>query len=431
MMRLVVGGIILLLSVSALAQVDGDPLYANRSCSNETFYAWRPFYSSSTDPERWRKDYLWPLYTKKGFKEEEYSRFLFFGYSSDFSPDTERDRNWIIPFYFQGTSAAGENYLAVFPFGGSIYEFLGRDKVSFVLFPCWYTSDINEVHTWTAVWPLISKSTGDKVDRFRVLPFYATNSLKGEFVKKYYVWPILSTVEYTNERNPGSGFVLVPVYGQVKTERADNFWLIPPFFRYMAGDDQWIVHAPWPFIQLAGGVMDKRIFWPFYGKKSMGTLTRQYMLWPLLWNNSTIYATHKQFRKKIIPFVYTQKDVATKKTKEYEVGDVFSNYWKVWPLMSWERREENSRFRTLELWPLRNTPGIERNWAPWWTVYARTHVEDETAHNVLWGLYRQKKSPEQFEWSLLKGVAGYKKTGDNRRYRILFMWIGDDEEEQP
>ncbi|MDF7806747.1 hypothetical protein P4E94_04800 [Pontiellaceae bacterium B12219] len=430
MMRFISVGLSLLLSVSALAQVDGDPLYTNISVSNETFYAWRPFYSSSTEPERWRKDYLWPLYTKKGFKEEQYSRFLFFGYSSDFSPDTDRERNWLVPFYFQGTSAAGEDYLAVFPFGGTIYEFLGRDKVTFVLFPFYGTSDINEVHTITVFWPFGSKAVGDKVYRFRVFPFYANNTLEGEFVKKYYMWPFYSTVDYIHERNPGGGFILFPIYGKINTERADNYWVIPPFFRYMTSDDQWIVHAPWPFIQLADGMMDKRIFWPFYGKKSMAALTKQYMIWPFFWNNTSRYATYDQSRKKIIPFVYTQKNVVTQETKEHAVGDVLSNYWKIWPLMSWDRVDDKSRFRTLELWPMRNTPGIERNWAAWWTLYTRTHVEDETGHNVLWGVYRQKKSLGHFEWSLLKGVAGYKKTGNNRRYRILFMWVGD-EEEQP
>lgn len=415
-------------SLSAFAEIDGDPLYANVVESNETFYAWRPFYSSSTEPERWRKDYLWPLYTKKGFKEEQYSRFLFFGYSTDFSPETDRERNWIIPFYFQGTSKDGHDYLAIFPFGGTIYEFLGRDKVTFVLFPFYATSDINEVHTTTILWPFGSKATGDKVYRFRAFPFYVNNTLKGEFVKKYYLWPIVSTVEYTNDRNTGGGVVVVPIYGKIKTERADNYWVIPPFFRYMSGENQWIVSAPWPFIQLAGGEMRKRIFWPFYGKKELGTLTRQYWLWPLVWNNLTQYSAHKQHRRKLVPFVHYQSDTVTKDTKKHTEGDVTSRYWKLWPLMSWDRVGDRSRFRTLELWPLRNTPGIERNWAPWWTLYRRMDIEGETGHHLLWGAYRQTRSPELFEWSLLKGLAGYKKTENDRRYRFLFMWFGGEED---
>ena len=414
---------------SAQAAVDWDPFYESVIATDgATFQTWRPFYSTSVDGERWRKDYFWPLYTKKGFKEEQYSRFLFFGYSADFSPDTERDRTWVIPFYFQGTSAQGENYFAIFPIGGTIYEFLGRDKILFVLFPFYGKSNINDVYTTTVLWPIGSKTSGGGIERFRVWPLYGTSSLENEYQKKFVLWPIYTSVKYTNDRNPGGGFILVPIYGRIITERADNYWFAAPFIRYMHSDIQWIVHAPWPFIQLADGEMYKRIFWPLYGKKHLGTLTRQYWLWPLIWNNKTEYARYDQHRRMIVPFFFSTTDVITKPMKQYETGDVMTRYWKIWPLMSWERIHENSRFRTLELWPLRNTPGIERNWAAYWTLYRRMNTDGVVRHDVLWGLYRQTKDPEAFEWSLLKGFAGYKKTQNSRSFRFLFMRFGDEEE---
>jgi len=426
--------VVLLLSVASVrAGFDWDPLYENTVATNDmSFFAVRPFYSHVADPatERWRKDYLWPFYTQKGFKDEQYSRFLIFGFSTDFSEDDDRHRTWVIPFYYQGVDANGEGYFAIFPIGGTIHEFLGRDKMMFVLFPLFGKSQVNDVRTTTVLWPIGSKSSGEKVARFRVWPLYGQSELYGEFRKKFVLWPIYTSVKYTNERNPGGGFILVPIYGRVKTEQADNFWLVAPFFRYMTSEEQWIVHAPWPFIQMADGEMYKRIVWPLYGKKSLGTLTRQYFFWPLIWNNQTKYARHNQHRRYVLPFFAYQSDVVTKKTGTHEVGDVSSRYWKIWPLMSWERKHGNSRFRTLELWPLRNTPGIERNWVPWWTLYRRMNTDGEVGHHVLWGLYRQTKSPKQFEWSLIKGLAGYKKTQDNRRYRFLFMWFGG-EEEQP
>ena len=97
--------------------------------------------------------------------------------------------------------------------------------------------------------------------------------------------------------------------------------------------------------------------------------------------------------------------------------------------MSWERKHGNTRFRTLELWPLRNTLGVERNWTPYWTLYRRSNTNGEVGHHVLWGLYRQTRSPEQFEWSLLKGFVGYKRTEGKRRFRFLFMWFGAEKEQ--
>lgn len=419
------------MAAPAGAGFDWDPIYEKEVGTNDmSFLAVRPFYSNIQDPatERWRKDYLWPLYTQKGFKEEQYSRFLFFGYSQDFSEEDDRHRNWVIPFYFQGVDANGSGYFAIFPFGGTIHEFLGRDKIMFVLFPIYGKSSVNDVHTTSVLWPIYSRSKGEKVDRFRIWPAYGRTDLYGEYRKKFILWPIYTSVKYTNGRNPGGGFMLVPLYGQVKTENADTYWLIPPFFRYMNSEEQWIVHAPWPFIQMADGEMRKRIVWPLYGKKSLGTQTKQYFLWPILWNNKTKYARHDQHRRYILPFFAYQSDVVTKETKQYEVGEASSRYWKIWPLMSWERTHGNTRFRTLELWPLRNTLGVERNWTPWWTLYRRVNTDGEVGHHLLWGLYRQTKSPAAFEWSLLKGFAGYKKIQNNRRYRFCFMWFGGEEE---
>ena len=424
--------VLLLSAVSAWAGFDWDPVYENLSATNGMeFLAVRPFYSRVDDPatERWRKDYLWPLYTKKGFKDETYGRFLFFGFSTDFATDTDRHRTWVIPFYYQGVDANGEGYFAIFPIGGTIHEFLGRDKIMFVLFPLYGKSHVNDVHTTSVLWPIYSRSQGEKVDRLRVWPIYGRTDLFGEYRKKFVLWPIYTSVEYTNDRNPGGGFILVPIYGQVKTENADTYWLIAPLFRYMKSEEQWIVHAPWPFIQMADGEMYKRIVWPLYGKKHLGTLTRQYFLWPFIWNNQTEYARHIQHRRYALPFFAYQSDVVTQKTETHEVGDVSSRYWKIWPLMSWERKHGNTRFRTLELWPLRNTPGVERNWAPWWTLYRRMNTDGEVAHHLLWGLYRQTKKPQGFEWSLLKGFAGYKKTQNSRQYRFLFMWFGNDEDQ--
>ncbi|HEY5621243.1 MAG TPA: hypothetical protein VIR77_01445 [Pontiella sp.] len=421
----------LLCAVCVRAEIDGDPLYANQVDTNgAAFYAWRPFFSSSVDGERWRQDYLWPLYTRKGFKDEQYGRLLFFGFSNDFSAQDERHRTWLLPVYFQGTSADGHRYLALFPLGGTIHEFLGRDSVRFVLFPLYVRSRINEVDTTSVLWPILSHSTGDKVSRFRIWPLYGQSSLAGEFEKKFILWPIYNSVEYTNQRNPGGGFILFPLFGRITTAQAENYWLLPPFFRYADSEKQKTIHAPWPFIQLADGEKYKRIFWPLYGHKQVGTESRSYYLWPLVWKNDIRYTGYDKHRRHLVPLFSYEANIASHTTIDHAEGDVLERYWKLWPLMSWERQGDQSRFRLLEPWPLRDTPGIERNWAPWWTLYQRIGTGETTGHHWLWGLYRHIRAPDHHEWSLLKGFAGYKNTENCRRFRLLFIWFGDKEDQQ-
>jgi hypothetical protein len=420
----------LLAAAGSAAAFDGDPFYEKTASTNQSeFFAVRPFYSSSVDPaeERARRDYFWPLYTRKDFKDERYGRFLFFGYSLNFSPETDRYRHWVLPFYFKGTSAYDENYFALFPLGGKIYEILGRDKVMFVLFPIYAKSHVNEVYTTSVLWPIYSNSKGGKVDRFRIWPLYGRSSREDEYNKKFVLWPFYNSVEYTNERNPGGGFILFPIYGRVQTKMGDSRWYIPPFFRYAKSENQWIVNAPWPFIQMAGGDVHKRVVWPLYGKKRLGINKSQYYLWPIIWHNETDYIEYIQHRRFVVPFFSSSSRVISKPDGMYEKGDISSRRWKIWPLMSWQRNHEDSQFRFLELWPWPNPSGIERNWAPLWTLYRRENNSGQIGHHILWGLYRQSKGEEAFEWSLLKGIAGYKKTEIGRSYRFLFMKFGEEE----
>ncbi len=419
---------ILLATFSARASFDWDPFYDSVTGANGASYeAWRPFYSTSVDGERWCKDYLWPLYTRKGFKDEQYGRLLFFGWSHDFSPETARHRTWLLPIYFQGTSRDGENYFAIFPIGGTIDEFLGRDKLWFALFPLFARSSINDVQTTSVLWPIGSRTSGEQIERFRIWPLYGTSVLAGEFEKRFVLWPIYSSVKYTNERNPGGGFMLVPFYGRIVTEKAVNQWFIPPLFRYAHGDGQRIVYAPWPFIQWADGEVYKRYVWPLYGEKQVGNLRRRFLCWPLAWDTRVEYANHEKNRRRLLPFFHYESKIMTKPTGQFEAGDVSSRYWKLWPLMSWERNGDVSRFRLLEPWPLRDTAGIERNWAPIWTLYRREKSAHGVSHHLLWGVYRQTRGDECLEWSLLKGLAGYKRIGEEQGFRLFFFRFGNKE----
>ena len=119
------------------------PFYDNRTTDEGSFFAVRPLYSHTVLNEKGVEvsDYFWPLYSRKEFKDEQSSRALFFWYTCKFDVKKNglRDRNWLLPFYFQGTDVHGTNYFALFPLGGTIREFLGRDEIEFVLFPAFGT----------------------------------------------------------------------------------------------------------------------------------------------------------------------------------------------------------------------------------------------------------------------------------------------------
>ena len=130
----------------------------------------------------------------------------------------------------------------------------------------------------------------------------------------------------------------------------------------------------------------------------------------------------------------------------------------MWPLFSYWREGDANELRVLSLWPVRHTPGVERNWAPLWTLYGRVELGDTCEHELLWGLWRRRSdgagntrmsifplyqsrsSPDGLgmqRWSILYGLLGYERRGLDKRYRLFYVpfgdrWRdGDDEEDAP
>ena len=74
-----------------------------------------------------------------------------------------QDRTWLFPFWFSGTSKAGDPYAALFPIHGSIRE-MYWERIGFTLFPLWVTWDRNDSHTWSVLWPFVQRQKGPKRD---------------------------------------------------------------------------------------------------------------------------------------------------------------------------------------------------------------------------------------------------------------------------
>lgn len=418
--------------------------------------AFRPFYSAVEDPQgdRELQDFVWPLATQRRLGDEERNRYLLFfsfRHGREEADAKRRYRFWLIPFYFQGRDKEGASYRAVFPLGGSIHEFLGRDEINFVLFPIRSTSRLNDLETSNWLWPLISKTTGDGVHRARVFPFYGRSVREGRYEKRFVLWPFWTSARYDHEGHAGGGFILFPLTGHMKLEDQETWWVLPPFFRFTKGEKMNLTYAPWPFFQKSSGEVEKFYLWPLYGHKKVGNLERTFVLWPIVWNERVRRADELQHRFMFIPFFLSE-------TQGPEPGPDGApcpprvRAHKVWPLYSYRRVGSDSRTRVLELWPFGESPSVERNWAPLWTLYSRVRHEGNRDTELLWGLYRNQKRAdggrylsvfpffdwrregggEGGSWSILKGLVGGRRSGSQQAVRLLyFMDFGDDEETAP
>jgi hypothetical protein len=409
------------------------PLYDNLTTDQGSFFAVRPLYSKTVVEEGRIQDYLWPLYSRKAFKDEQTSRALIFWWTHNFnaSEESPRNRNWLLPFYFQGRDTNDEKYFAIFPLGGTIHEFLGRDEIAFALFPIFGKSRINDVKTTSVLWPIVSHTRGEGIARDRVFPIIGKSVLEGKYEKRFFLWPFWNSADYFYPGDSGRAWILFPICGRAKMDQESTWWVIPPFFRFTDGVKQDKVYCPWPFIQRVDNEKyRKKFIWPIWGQKRFpdGLKHRTFLFWPIFWSEKSQEGTLMKTRRMAVPFLFIDH-VYRPETPEAGREEV-SNYWKLWPLMSWQREGDVSRFRMLDLVPFKNVAPVERNWAPLWTLYKRTNSEGIVRKDILWFGWHSEKEPaaERKEWSLLKGLLAYKKHAEARSVRLLYVVnLGKDE----
>jgi hypothetical protein len=450
------------------------PFYEARSSdSRMALHAVRPFYSVLEEDSRDRRlqEILWPVGMIKDFQGQRAWRFLLM-YGDDFN-DTQPDSRYrfvIFPVIYAGRDKDSRKYFAVFPLGGRIREYLGQDEMSFVLFPLYGSSRINEMQSHSVLWPIIGWGSGDNARRFRVFPLYGRSERDEQWIKTFVLWPLWTSVRYTYPDQPGGGFVLFPLYGHVKAgDDTESWMLIPPLFRYSKSSEQVEWHAPWPILQYASGQKEKMYVWPLWGRKRVGPVRSWFCAWPILAGETIERDASTTRRFELLPFIQHETRTAHRGASSGEAGgtnaairsvDTSSaagadaRHLKLWPLLDYRRQGGDKEFRMLALWPFRNATSMDRNYAPFWTLYSHQATTDGVREDeLLWGLFRWRRDDggsrdvslfplfseskqcddsELREWRLLLGLVGYRREESRKSWRLLYLFhwqTGNDDAE--
>ena len=122
-------------------------------------------------------------------------------------------------------------------------------------------------------------------------------------------------------------------------------------------------------------------------------------MWPLFNSSSLKTKDGREERSRLFPF-YAKSTLYRNDPAGAE--QVAETYTRVWPLYARERTPEGSHLRALEFSLIRYSGGIERNWAPFWTLYERIEQAGDVTHDALWGLLRHRTTAAN---ALSEGVA--------------------------
>lgn len=426
------------------------PLVEVQASTGHTFRAVRPFYSEYRDlaDDRVSRHVLWPIASEREFREETEWRVLTaFGHDFDRYDSHSRYRLLIFPVLFAGRDAGRKPYFALFPLGGSIREFLGQDRIAFALFPLYARYSVGRKDSWTALWPVLGGSHSERADSFRVWPFYARSERDGQWSKRSILWPFWTQARYDYPKSHGTAWMFWPLVGHVDLSDQSSWMALPPLFRWSTSGELRKYYGPWPFVQQQSGTRERFYLWPLWGRDAEAGREKGFALWPIVRWRETRHSESVTHAFSIAP-VWSQETRMLTAGERPEGGQVVGRFVRLWPLFSYRRSGAASRLRVLELWPLAETPGVDRNWAPFWSLYTQARTAASEEDELLWGVYRHRvengtRSVSLFplfsvaraadertlEWDFLKGLIGYRRHGLQFEVRLLyFIGFGNREE---
>ncbi len=396
----------------------------------------RPVYSDfySRSGTTSGRDILWPIGFTRNRPDSEFQFFFPFLHTKPHhgADGMASDRWWLMPVVFYGHDNQARPYFGLFPLGGRISNFFGFDHVNFFLFPLYVGSHKSTFDAHTVLWPVFSRTKGECVDKFRVWPFYGQALFYGrspdteakwlQDERRFYLWPFVHT-SHIHPR-PGAPYTMgldawfvLPFCGSGKQTDASgrvvqkSWTVLWPFFSgdtcTLAGREKSRTYCPWPFIRLSRettpeGTETHTNYWPFYGRTDRPACGTAYVMWPFWWTGSakTSAAVERKWSA-LAPFWWSSELCRKDEAAPEKPAVLEQNFKQLWPVWSFQREQDKSRLAVLALWPRRAPDGVNRNYAPLWTLYSRETQGAEIRHEALWGWWKLAyNAPQPMRWSL-------------------------------
>ena len=417
------------------------PFLKHETKGNETEYALRPLFYRATDNEYLSEtDVLYPLFghrRDRDFRSFHILRLLSFDFGE--RETGSRSRFYLFPFLFYGKEEQG-TYKAFFPFGGTLYNWFGRDSISFTLFPLYSRTQRGTRQIDNVLWPFFARISGENETGFKFWPVYGHSRKTGVYRKTFFLWPIFFSYSTgLDSDNPVETRAALPFYFSKQSPKRKYRSVIWPFFSrtddYSRGYTSW--DFPWPLFRITRGEKHHgNRFLPFFADETMDAKRSRWYVWPIYKIEELSTELVERRRDRVLFFLYSD----TKESK-WETGASLRRIH-FWPLFGYERRNGVSHFHILSILEpfFPQNESIARLWAPLWRVYQQKwDQKGNRAVSFLWNLYWSEHQGDRRAWELfplfeyrressdnvkfrfLKGLINYQRDGENKHLKLFYL----------
>ena len=373
-----------------------------------------------------------------------------------------------------------QNFTAVFPIAGDFRGYYNRDRFRFFLWPLfvesWDHQGSDKFKVYSFLWPIFGlyQSDNGNIHGFRVWPLFSRVKREGEFTRAYWLWPL---GHYRKGRisqgNDGQEDVLLflPFYGKVRRPTFSYDLIFPLYGKLDMKGRKTRGYALALYNEddnLRTGIRQHRLLWflirwttpiprdatlsqgdptegmrgggvfPLYLHRYKSGKDKKTILWPIYHKRYDRYADYEFDRTYLMPFYGHQQ-------KNHDDGSLEEKTF-IFPFFRKWRMKNGEEYRSVfHLWFYSKVEGIDRNWAPLWTLWEKSSNSEtgESRTNVAGHLYVHEKNwlgvertsfnflifrtenyigphrPPEHHTRFLWGLLGHHRLGDNKQWELF------------
>ena len=423
------------------------PLVFHETVSGIDARGFRPLFVRFQDPVSGhvRGHFLYPVFNYR--IEDDYSNwniFYLLNFKSEQEPGVSEFN--LFPFiFYKKTPDPETSYFGVFPIAGEMKRKFAQGRFSWMLFPLYGKFEKGPVTTVTTPWPFIKTVYGDDNHGFELWPIAGSRYKEGDYREKFILWPfVITRDEKLWLDQPEETRIYFPYFRQT-TARYDNKSYIWPFIGHTYSTFPQYVDKRyfWPFlVQTRGKNIYVNRWGPFYTHSIRKGVDKTWVAWPIYrhqaWNESRLDQTKTQILY-ILFWNMTQR-------RPGNVDGPVARRTHLWPLASrWDNGAGTRQFQLFSpleaLFPYNQA--VRSLYSPLFAVYRSEQIGDDfSRQNLLFNFitYRREADTVQTDvgplvgwghhengshFSLLKGLFGYERQENHRRFRLFWIPIGN------
>lgn len=425
------------------------PLWSEKIGDTQEVLSFRPFWTRIRETERGAVSYhlLYPLFNAYRYEGHSHWHILNLIRGGEWNEGTEgRFQLW--PFFFwEDRAGEDEDELALWPIGGTLRNFLGRDSLEFWAWPLYVHSRRRGEERYGTPWPFVQWRKG-AASGFALWPLFGHFERAGDYDRTFALWPLYYDHREDLEREtPTRRLGILPFYSRETGDGLRSETFIWPFFGYTSESAPRPAYEEiryfWPLlVQGRGEERYKNRWMPFYTHERKGEAEKWWYLWPLLKREEIDLGFLTRHRTQLLYFIFRD---------EYQTDglDFQARKQTLWPLYSyWDNGNGRRQIQALDLFTVffpRNQR-VAETWTPLFALYRFDEYPNSRRRSWLWNLvvvedsadshrlavgplYEHERAPGYAAWRILHGLVGRSEYHGRAQWTVL--WQKPAEDEQP